>query len=59
MKRILKQYEDISGQVVNFNKSTVTFSPNTTDANRREVCELLGVSEVQNPGKYLGIPMFI
>lgn len=29
MKRILNQYEAISGQVVNFNKSNVTFSPNT------------------------------
>lgn len=28
MKRILNRYEEISGKMVNFNKSTVVFSPN-------------------------------
>lgn len=31
MKRILQRYEEVSGQVMNFNKSTVVFSPNTTE----------------------------
>lgn len=58
MKRILNRYEDIPGQVVNFNKSTITFSPNTTDIiNRRKVCAQLGVNETNTPGKYLGMPM--
>lgn len=50
MKNILTRYEAMSGQSVNFSKSTVTFTPNTTDENRREVCASLGVHEVQIPG---------
>ncbi|KAL8115417.1 hypothetical protein AgCh_022054 [Apium graveolens] len=46
-------------QVVNFNKSTVTFSPNTSRDNRAKVCAQLGVKEVDTPGKYLGLPMDI
>lgn len=49
MKRILNRYEEISGQVVNFNKSTVVFSPNTNEENRIKVCTQLGVRTVDNP----------
>lgn len=59
MKIILDRYEAISGQVINYNKSTITFSPNTKEESRQEVCQQLGVIEVQMPGKYLGMPMRI
>lgn len=59
MKRISGRYEAISGQVVNFSKSTITFSPNTDISTRLKVCNLLGVVEIQMPGKYLRIPMII
>lgn len=59
MKRILNRYEDISGQVVNFNKSTVVFSPNTAEVDRLNVCEQLGVRAICNPDKYLGMPMTV
>lgn len=59
MKRILSRYETISGQMINYNKSSVIFSPNTDVSSRAEVCEQLGVCEVQSPGKYLGMPMHI
>lgn len=59
MKNILNRYEEISGQVVNYNKSMVTFSPNTTTQSREEVCNQLGVQEQERPGKYLGLPMHI
>lgn len=59
MKRILNRYEEMSGQVVNFNKSTVVFSPNTTEENRTKVCSQLGVCAVNNPGNYLGMPMMV
>ncbi|KAL8106281.1 hypothetical protein AgCh_029900 [Apium graveolens] len=36
MKRILTRYENISRQMVNYNKSSVTFSPNTEEETRRE-----------------------
>lgn len=59
MKRILNRYENISGQMVNYSKSAVTFSANTSKEKRKEVCEQLGVGETQTPGKYLGMPMAV
>lgn len=57
MKRILTRYENISGQMVNYNKSSVTFSHNTDEETGREVCTELGVLLSESPGKYLGLPM--
>lgn len=59
MKNILDRYERESGQMINYNKSTVMFSPNTTEENRQSVHSLLGVREVHEPGNYLGMPMNI
>lgn len=59
MRRILDRYEEISGQKINKDKSTITFSPNTGDEDRREACEQLGVRVIQSPDKYLGMPMCI
>lgn len=59
MKRILDRYAEISGQIINFHKSAVTFSPNTRVAERGEVCTQLGVQDKEDPGKYLGMPMRI
>ncbi|XP_074347578.1 uncharacterized protein LOC141686442 [Apium graveolens] len=59
MKRILERYAHISGQIINLNKSAITFSSNTRTEDRREVCLQLQVSESGCPGKYLGMPMSI
>lgn len=59
MRRILNMYEEMSGQVVNFDMSTVVFSPNTTRNNREKVCDQLGVRDINTPGNYLGMPMIV
>lgn len=59
MKSVLERYENVSGQAINLNKSSITFSPNTSVENRRLVCEAVEVREVDVPGKYLGIPMMV
>lgn len=59
MQRILQWYEANSGQVINFNKSTITFSPNTVQQTRQIICKKLGVNEANLPGKYLGLPMYL
>lgn len=59
MKRILNRYEEISGQLVNYTKSTVVFSPNTTAVDRNKVCDQLGVRVISKPEKYLGMPMMV
>lgn len=45
--------------MINKAKTTIIFSPNTREVNKRELCEQLGVTAVQTPGKYLGMPMSI
>ncbi|XP_074347228.1 uncharacterized protein LOC141686066 [Apium graveolens] len=59
MKRILQRYEMVSGQVVNNNKSAIIFSTNTGRADREKVCASIGVLEIDKPGKYLGLPIFV
>lgn len=54
---MLSRYEKLSDQAINFNKSSITFSPNTKTQDRNEICQTLQVNEVQEPGKYLGMPM--
>lgn len=59
MKSILNRYANISGQLINYNKSAVTFSTNTLVEARSEVCTELMVQQKSDPGKYLGMPMRI
>lgn len=59
LKSMLNIYERISGQAVNYTKSSVVFSPNTSSMERTLVCASLGVSEVSKPGKYLEMPMYV
>lgn len=56
MKRILDRYEHISGQMINYAKSSVTFSPNTSDDDKIEVCDQLEVNAVQISGKFWECP---
>lgn len=55
LKEVLKEYEECSGQCVNFNKSTIFFSSNTSEENRVEVSAILGVSGSTDMEKYLGL----
>ncbi|XP_074378027.1 uncharacterized protein LOC141719548 [Apium graveolens] len=59
MKDILVRYERLSGQVVNYSKSSITFSPNTHEQVKKVVCEKLQVMEIDKPGKYLGMLMCV
>ncbi|KAL6269322.1 hypothetical protein ACE6H2_026233 [Prunus campanulata] len=53
---ILNSYCHASGQMVNFEKSSVYFSPNTPQQFREIVGHILHVNITDNPGKYLGLP---
>ncbi|KAL4332654.1 hypothetical protein GQ457_07G000040 [Hibiscus cannabinus] len=59
LKDILLTYSSVSGQKVNFSKSTAYFSPRTPPAHRTAVHVALGVQEVDDPGIYLGVPLLI
>ncbi|KAL4304011.1 hypothetical protein GQ457_10G010470 [Hibiscus cannabinus] len=59
LKDILTTYSTVSGQNVNFAKSTAYFSPRTPSEHWLAVHVALGVQEVSDPGIYLGVPLFI
>ncbi|KAA3462149.1 reverse transcriptase [Gossypium australe] len=56
LKQILQEYRRYSGQIVNFEKSTVFFSSNTGYEKKRMVSQLLGVRSSNDPESYLGLP---
>ncbi|XP_031090896.1 uncharacterized protein LOC115995891 [Ipomoea triloba] len=54
IRHCLNAYENMSGQAVNYHKSSVCFSRNTSVACREDVASVLGVIQAPNFGKYLG-----
>ncbi|KAM6568954.1 hypothetical protein CsatB_016939 [Cannabis sativa] len=54
--RLLHSYEIASGQQVNFAKSSVFFSKNTSEAIRDRLCGVMGLSAASNDSFYLGLP---
>ncbi|KAL4375950.1 hypothetical protein GQ457_02G034330 [Hibiscus cannabinus] len=57
LKEVLRLFAESSGQRINFDKSTVFFSPNTTMAHRQRLLSTLPLTEVSDPGIYLGAPL--
>ncbi|XP_040949964.1 uncharacterized protein [Gossypium hirsutum] len=58
-KNILEEYRLCSGQCVNFDKSTVVFSKNTSEEEKQTVVNLLGVRSSNEPERYLGLPNMV
>ncbi|PNX58969.1 ribonuclease H, partial [Trifolium pratense] len=59
MKQILNNYEKASDQAINYAKSEVYFSRNTSNDIKIQISDTLGVSEVMGTGRYLGMPSMI
>lgn len=53
---ILNQYEKLSGQRINFLKSTVTFSTRTAPEVKARVKQTLSIEAEGGIGKYFGLP---
>uniref|UniRef100_A0A803Q328 Reverse transcriptase domain-containing protein n=1 Tax=Cannabis sativa TaxID=3483 RepID=A0A803Q328_CANSA len=53
---ILCDYSRASGQLVNYTKSGLYFSPNTTPELQHEIATLLGIPVRETMDKYLGLP---
>lgn len=53
---ILRQYETASGQVINADKSSVTFSKRSPNAMKTAMKDILGIHKEGGVGKYLGLP---
>lgn len=54
---LMNDYCRASGQMVNFDKSCLFFSPNTPEATIGGISDIMGISIVDSPGKYLGLPV--
>ena len=59
IKHILAAYGQGSEQLVNFNKSSISFSSNVHENVTRLICSILEVNVTVNYGVYLGLPFFI
>ena len=56
IKRILGNYEEASGQKVDYSKTSIEFSPGTPRQVRDSVLITLDIREVLAHDKYLGLP---
>ncbi|KAH9786028.1 reverse transcriptase domain-containing protein [Citrus sinensis] len=59
IKQSLASYGAASGQVVNYNKSSISYSANVRAASAQQVCDILKVAATSNHGSYLGLPSSI
>ena len=55
----LNIYERASGRIINFQKSFISFSRNTQDLMKEEICVFLNVNVTVDHGCYLGLPSII
>ena len=56
---LLASYESMSKQQINRGKTSIFFSKSTTLDMRNEIKEALGVPEIRQYEKYLGLPSFV
>lgn len=59
LKGILNKYGVVFGQCVNFDKSSIFFSKNTTTSDKMQISLNMGLKMFVNPEKYLGLPNIV
>ena len=57
--KILSEYEAVSGQKINREKTSLFFSKFTEDETRQKIKRVLGVQEIKFYEKYLGLPSLV
>ena len=56
LNKILATYESVSGQLINLEKSAVSFSKSTPQDRKEQISVILGIEKTGGFGVYLGIP---
>lgn len=59
LKALLDDYELASGQAINYSKSGVFFSKNISEEVRNALKDILGVQNLLNTGRYLGLSSLV
>ncbi|XP_052487940.1 uncharacterized protein LOC105771778 [Gossypium raimondii] len=59
VRDVIHEYEMVSGQRVNFDKSLIYFGKNVASSVQEDIVKLLGVQLASNPEKYPGLPMMV
>ncbi|XP_074274110.1 uncharacterized protein LOC141597542 [Silene latifolia] len=59
LRNLFKDFEYASGQMINFNKSFIKFSPNAPEDYRAHLTSILKMKPVPTFGTYLGVPIDI
>ncbi|KAK5784776.1 hypothetical protein PVK06_039310 [Gossypium arboreum] len=59
IKVVVDEYEAISGQLVNFDKSLIFFGGNVENMMWEQIGRILGVRISNNPERYLGLPTIV
>lgn len=59
IQTLLSLYEKASGQKINSAKTTLFFSKNVSDFTKETIKNLLGVAELKEYEKYLGLPLVV
>lgn len=56
LQAILTQYADVTGQMINLEKSSIIFGRGVLEENKPRVKQTLGIVAEGGEGKYLGLP---
>lgn len=56
LMKIFKDYEEVSGQLINLQKSSITFGNKVFHHKREMIKAILQISKIGGRGKYLGLP---
>ena len=59
IQALLGLYENASGQMINAAKTTLFFSKNVSDDTKESIKNRLGVAEIKEYEKYLGLPAVV
>ncbi|XP_060974717.1 uncharacterized protein LOC115696753 [Cannabis sativa] len=57
--RLSKMFEEASGQIVNFNKSSIFYSSNTSIVTKQRIGHLMHIKEADGTSLYLGLPSLV